>query len=225
MKRILLSLFLINLILVSKGQKAKFEYGFQSGLNISTAHGSSISKEHKAPLNGLHIGGHLKINKTENWGFKLLVSYDQIGWKFESLTFESNTSGTGLVNVDLLYKLNYLNLPVLASYSFGKKVKINIDGGLFLGILLNNKIITELKEPIPPNQEPIPERSSEYRKKTNFGLSLGSGIQIPISSKLNLDFNFRDNLGVTNIFKSQTSNEGEVKTNTFTISAGLSFKL
>jgi len=224
MKRILLSLFLFNLILVSKGQKAKIEYGFQSGLNFSTAYGNNVSKEHKAPLTGLHVGGHIKVNETENWGFKLLLSYDQIGWKYESLTFESNSPATGLVNVDLLFKLNYLNMPVLAEYTFGKKVKINVDGGLFLGILLNNKIITEINEPIPPNQEPILPSSSDSRKKTNFGLSLGSGIQIPIASKLKLDFSFRDNLGVTSINKSQ-SNSGEMKTNTFTISAGLTFKL
>jgi len=125
MKQILLCLFLINLFLVGNGQKAKIEYGFQSGLNISTAYGRNILKEHKAPLTGLHIGGHIKINKTENWGFKLIMSYDQIGWKYTSLTFESNSSSTGLVTVDVIIKLNYLNMPVLAEYSFGKKVKIN----------------------------------------------------------------------------------------------------
>jgi len=95
-----------------------------------------------------------------------------------------------------------------------------------VGFLLNDKIITEIKEPIPPNQEPILGSSSDSRKKTNFGLSLGSGIQIPIASRLTLDFNVRDNLGLTTITKSQSSNAaGELKTNTFTISAGFTFKL
>ena len=225
MKRILLSLFLINLFIIGNGQKSKFEYGFQSGLNISSSYGDAFSQVKRGPLTGLHIGGHLKVTKTENWGFKFLVSYDNIGWIYKSLTLESNTSSTGLMNVDISIKLNYLNMPVLAEYSFGNKIKINVDGGFFLGILLNNKVITEVKEPIPPNQEPILESSSIARKGTNFGLSLGSGVQIPIASRLTLDFNVRDNLGLTSINKSQSSYSVGMKTNTFTISAGLSFKL
>ncbi|HSK12261.1 MAG TPA: outer membrane beta-barrel protein, partial [Phnomibacter sp.] len=151
MKQILFSLILISLILVSKGQKAKIEYGFQSGSNISTAYGNGISKDYRSPLTGLHVGGQLKIFTANNWGFKFLMSYDQIGWKYKSILIE-NSAGTGLVNADISSTLNYLNMPVLAEYSFGKKIKINVDGGFFLGILLNNKIITQLKQPIPPDQ-------------------------------------------------------------------------
>ncbi len=224
MKRIFLSLFLFNLLLVCKGQKAKFEYGFQSGLNISSSYGDAFSQVKRGPLTGLHIGGHLKVSKTENWGFKFLISYDNIGWIYKSLTIE-NSAGTGLMNVDISVKHNYLNIPVLAEYTFGKKVKIIVDGGFFLGILLSNKVITEVKEPIPPNQVPTMESSSSARKGTNFGLSLGAGIQIPIASKLTLDFNVRDNLGLTSINKSESSYSVKMKTNTITISAGLSFKL
>ena len=224
MKRILLSLIFINLILSSKGQKAKIEYGFQSGLNISTAYGDGISKDYRSPLTGLHVGGHMKINKAEHWGFKFLLSYDKIGWTYKSLVIENN-AGTGLVNADILFKLDYLNLPVLAEYSFGKKVKINFDGGPFIGVLLNNKIVTKLKQPIPPNQEASTQSSSDNRKTTNFGLSLGSGIQIPIASKLKLDFNFRNNIGISNIYKSRSADVSKIKTNTFSISAGLTFEM
>ena len=224
MKRILLSLFLINLILVSKAQKAKIEYGFQSGINISTVYGNGVFGDYRSPLTGFHIGGHLKVSKTENWGLKFIISYDNIGWIYKSLTIE-NSAGTGVMNADISIKLNYLNIPVLAEYSFGKKVKINIDGGGFLGILLNNKIVTDLNPPIPPGEEASTQTSGDNRKSTNLGLSLGTGIQIPLASKLKLDFNFRDNLGLTNIIKSQSADARETKTNSFTISAGLTFKL
>ncbi len=222
MKQLLFTLIIINLSLLSKGQKAKIEYGFQSGLNISTAYGDGISKDYSSSLTGLHIGGHLKIKKTENLGFKVLMAYDEIGWKYESVGFEGSM-GNPFNYADIIFKHNYLNMPVLAEYSFGKKVKVHVDGGLFLGILLNNKIIIQYKDPIPPNQEPV--SSSDYRKKTNYGLSLGAGIQIPVASKLKLDFDLRNSLGLANIYKSQTSNVGNIKTNAFTISAGLTFEL
>lgn len=221
MKQILFTLILINLLLVSKGQNAKIEYGFQSGINISSAYGNNTPD---VPLTGLHIGGHLKMNKTVNWSFKVIMTYDEIGWKYESVAFE-NSTGNVIDYADILFKHNYLNIAVLAEYSFGKKVRIHVDGGLFLGILLNNKIITQYKDPIPPNQDPSTERSSDNRKKTNYGLALGSGIQIPIASNLKLDFDLRNSLGLSNIYKSQTSNVGNIKTNSFTISAGLTFEL
>jgi hypothetical protein len=224
MKHILLSVIFVNTILFSYAQKAKLEYGFQSGLNISTAYGTSIAKDYRSPLMGLHVGGHIKLNQSQHWGIKFLLSYDQIGWSYNSLVIENNT-GSGLLNVDMLIKLNYLNLPMLAEYSFGKKVKIHVNGGPFMGILLNNKIVTKLNEPVPPNEQAKTETSSDYRKKMNVGLSLGSGIQIPLDSKLKLDFNLMNNLGLSNIYKSNTSEVGDIKTNAFTISAGLTFEL
>ncbi len=224
MKRILFIIIFINLILSSNGQKTKIEYGLESGLNISTAHGSGVSTDYMSSLSGLHVGSHLKINKSENWGLKFLLSYDKIGWTYKSLLIENNTS-TGLVNADILFKLDYLNMPVLAEYSFGKKVKVNFDGGPFLGILLNNKIVTNLKQPIPPSQEASSQISSNNRKTLNFGLSVGSGVQISVASKLKLDFNFRNNLGITNIYKSGSGTGSTIKTNTFSILVGLTFEM
>ena len=224
MKRILFTIIFINLLLSSKAQKGKIEYGFQSGLNISTAYGEGVSKDYMSPLSGLHVGGHLKINRAEHWGFKFLLSYDKIGWTYKSLSIQNN-AGTGLVKADILFKLDYLNIPVLAEYSFGNKLKINFDGGPFLGILLNNKIATNLMQPIPPNQEASSQISSNNRKTLNIGLSLGSSIQIPVASKLKLDFNVKNNLGITNIYKSGSGAGSTIKTNTFSILAGLTFEM
>lgn len=224
MKRILFIVIFINLFLSSNAQKGKIEYGFESGLNISTAHGDGVSKDYMSPLPGLHMGGYMKINSAEHWGFKFLLSYDKIGWAYKSLSIQNNT-GTGLVTADILFNLDYLNMPVLFEYSFGKKIKLNFAGGPFLGILLNNKIVTNLKQPIPPNQEASSQVSSNNRESLNFGLTLGTGIQIPIASKIKFDFNLRNNIGVTNIYKSNSGQGSTIKTNTFSILAGLIFEI
>lgn len=136
-----------------------------------------------------------------------------------------NNAGTGLVNADIQFKLDYLNLPVLAEYSFGKKIKIKFDGGPFLGILLNNTIVTNLKQAIPSNQEASTQSSSDNRRAMNLGLSLGSGIQIPIASKLKIDINFRNNLGISNIYKSRSTAVSKIKISAFSILAGLTFEI
>lgn len=224
MKRIIFIAIFINLFLSSIAQKGKIEYGFEPGLNISTAHGDGVSKDYMSPLSGLHMGGYMKINRDEHWGFKFLLSYDKIGWIYKSLSIQNNT-GTGLVTADILFNLDYLNMPVLVEYSFGKKLKLNFAGGPFLGILLNNKIVTNLRQPIPPNQEASSQVSSNNRESLNFGLSLGTGIQIPIASKIKLDFNLRNNIGVTNIYKSNSGQGSTIKINTFSILAGLTFEM
>ena len=164
----------------------------------------------------------MKISRTDHFGLKLLLSYDQYGWAYHALTFENNTA-TGFINADVLFKLNYLNLPVLAEYSFGKKVKINLDGGVFFGVLLNNEIVTQFQQPIPPGQEATIHSSSDFRSATNFGIALGFGIQIPISSKVKLNFDLRNNTGLSNVYKSNATNASTIKTNSFSFLGGLTF--
>ena len=200
------------------------EYGFHWGINLNTAYGSAIDKNHRSSLTGVSIGGHLKIRKSEHVGLKILLAYDQYGWTYKSLQFENSTA-TGFVDADVLFKLNYLNLPVMAEYSFGKKVKINLDGGLFLGVLLNNEVVTKLKKPIPPNEEAITSFSSNSRSAANFGVCFGVGIQIPISSKVKVDFDLKNSTGLSNVNKSNATYSSTTKTNSITILGGLTFEL
>ena len=139
-KHFLLSLFLVALFFFTKAQKNTIEYGFETGVNINAAYGSGISKSYCGNTAGLHAGGHFKIQMSKHVGIKAILVYDQNGWAYNALTFDSN-NGTGLETGDLLNKLNYLNLPIVAEYSIGKKIKLNLDGGIFVGVLLSNKMI------------------------------------------------------------------------------------
>lgn len=220
-KNIFFSLILISLFFSSKAQKHTLEYGFQSGLNLNTIHGKTNLKQSASILTGLSVGGHFKINITNQFGLKVIAAYDQYGWALRSVVFADNF-GTEIGKTDVLIKLNYLNLPLLAEYSFGNKVKFNIDGGIFLGFLLNNKIITKVTESLQPGQAAATSSTSNNRKATNFGLAFGAGVQIPITNTIKLDFGMRDNLGLTNIGKTQAANSS-IKTNAFSILAGVTF--
>lgn len=216
--------FFICLFLISNGQKTSTEYGFQTGLNLNSAYGSSVSKDLKGILPGLSIGAHIKINLKKQFGLKMIVAYDQYGWAYRSVYLEDNT-GTALGKGDVLFKLNYLNLPVLAEYSFGNKIKFYVDAGMFFGVLLNNWLITKVNEPLSPGQVTVTKNKSAYRNSTNFGICLGFGTQIPIASKIKLNFDLRNSTGLSNINKSSSAGSSTIKTNTISILGGLSFKL
>ena len=103
-----------------------------------------------------------------------------------------NDLGTG----DLLEKLNYLNLPVVAEYSFGKKIKFKVDAGFFAGYLLKATAVQKIKEPVASTHT----FTLTNRKSINFGVSAGAGLQISLTSKIKLDLGIRDNLGLANIY-------------------------
>jgi opacity protein-like surface antigen len=190
------------------------ELGFQSGVNLSSPYGDNISKEQTGILAGLHIGGHVKINITSHFGVKAILAYDQIGASYSPLMLE-NSTGTGIVKGKLVSKLNYLNLPLLAEYSFGNKVKFNVNAGAFAGLLLKYTLITKTEEPgVSANRT-----SPDTRKSTNFGASAGAGIQLPITSSMKLDLGIQDNLGLSNTY----NDGGTTKINSIAFTGGLTF--
>ena len=79
-KKIALSIILIALFLQTKSQSNAVEFGINGGMNINSASGASIIKEHNNSLTGFNIGGHLKIKTSDRFGFKAKLQYDQMGW-------------------------------------------------------------------------------------------------------------------------------------------------
>jgi opacity protein-like surface antigen len=224
-KHFFLTVISITFFLFSKSQNKAFEYGLHGGLNLNSAYGTAINKDYKHFLLEFNVGGHIKINTSNRFGIKAILQYEQNGWAYRSLTFENN-SGTALGKGDVLFKLNYLTLPVLAEYSFGNKVKVITSAGVFFRVLLNNQIITKIKEPVPPNESTTTKSKSDYRKSTNFGIPFGAGVQVPFSSKLKLDVNILDNYGLLNINKpTGSSTNTTIKTNSLSLSFGIIFTL
>jgi len=214
-KQFFLGLFLFTLCIPLSAQKNNIEYGFQSGVNINSAYGNAINKSVRKSAAGFSIGGHFKIQTSKHFAFKALLAYEQNGWTYRSLVF---ASGPG----SAFFKLNYLNLPLLVEYSYGNKIKFNIDGGVFGGYLLSNKLTIKITGDTPSTES----SSSDARKSVNFGISAGAGAQFPLASKLKLDFGIRNNLGLANINKSaNVQQSSSIKTNALSILAGVTFQL
>ncbi len=224
-KHFALTFISITFFLFSKSQDKVFEYGLHAGLNLNTAFGTAVNKDYKDNLLGFNIGGHFKINTSNRFGIKAILHYEQNGWTYRSLTFENNT-GTTFGKGDVLFKLNYIYLPILAEYSFGNKLKFYTDAGIFLGALLNNQIITKIKEPVPPNEITTTKSKSDSRRPVNFGISFGAGLQIPFSPTLKLGVNILDDYGLLNINKpTGSSTSTTIKTNSLSLSLGIVFTL
>lgn len=208
--------------LVVHAQKSKIEIGFQGGVNLNTVYGSGIDREVLGNTTGLSIGGNAKWNIIDRFGIRAQLSYDQMGYSLRNLYLEDSVNG--LAKADIRFKLNYLNLPVMAEFAFGRKVKFMIDAGGFIGVLLNSKAL--VNRVLPNGDHPFwySSPSSGY-KKLNAGIATGLGIQIPLVSKVALTINARNYTGLTNISKSSAGYTFSRKTMTFSFLSGLSFQL
>jgi hypothetical protein len=222
-KHFSLSCLLIFLFVWSQAQNPSFEFGFDGGINFNSAHGTGINKKDAGSLRGFVIGGHVKKKLTKSFGIKALLQYEQNGWAYRALTFE-NLNGNLFAKGDILFKLNYVNIPIVAEYSFGNKTIFYTNAGLFLGFLLNNKTVTKPTDPAGPD---MISSSYEFRKSSNIGIVFAAGMKIPLSTTAKLCFGINNNLGLKNINKPAGSNstEATIKSNSFSILTGISFAL
>jgi Outer membrane protein beta-barrel domain len=219
MKRYFIAVLML-IAIKSNAQKHNWEYGFQAGININSAYGTAVSKDYKSILTGFGIGGHIQYNLSNHIGITAMPQYDQNGWSYRNLTFES-TSGGVFDTGDILIKRNYQNLPILATYTTGQKIKFTIGTGVFFGLLLSNHFIVKIKEPTTSSTK----SNSSSAKSFNFGIAANAGIQIPLRQKLKLIIGIHDNYGLVNTNKTTPPYISTIKTNALSLITGLALPL
>ena len=220
MKKYLVTIFIL-MATQCKAQKHSWEYGFQTGVNINSARGNGVSSSSKRSLAGFGAGGHLQYMLNSHLGIKAGLQFDQLGWSYHSLTLYG--SGTSIFSTaDALFRLNYLDLPVTAQYTSGKKIRFTSGAGIFIGTLLSGKFILKTKTP-----DASTTKSKHKGTKTfNFGIAANAGIQIPLQHKLKLDMGIHNNLGLFNTQKKINDySTTSIRTNALSFLVGLTWKM
>ena len=187
-------------------QKGSVDFGVNVGYNGSyvTETNSNVSSDY---VSGFNAGAYVDSYFSNSWSLKVKVNYDQKGWGNGFLDDGNGNSVTG-VN----FKLNYITIPVLANWHFGRTRNWYLNFGPYVGILTGAK---ESTDDIDVKQ---------VFNTTDFGLDLGIGVKIPLSNKAKLFFEYDGQGGVTNIFKD--SEDGSSVQNVRTsINVGLNFNL
>ena len=204
MKKLFISLlFVFGILSTSHAQgKGKIELGFGLGYSTYTVTSSNIQASSGI---GINFAGSAEYYFSDRWGIKTKLVYDQKGWNdgFIRLNPDDFSYTTD-------YKLNYLTVPVLGNWHFGKKRNWYLNFGPYLGFLLNAKettLGTDVKDAF---------------NGTDFGLALGIGVKIPVSNNLKVLIEYDGQSGMTNIFK--TSNT-TVRNSRSSFNIGLNYTL
>jgi Outer membrane protein beta-barrel domain len=201
----------------------KMEYGFLTGVNLNTARGKNIlPKKDLGTYIGKSIGGFFKINLSKKLGIKCMLQYDQNGYKLKNLTFADINGNTISNPTNVIIRNTYMNIPILAEYSIGEKVKVNFNAGPFIGLGLSNFILLGIDGVAANGEQLSKKQKSESFKKFNVGLSVGINAAVPLTKKMDFNFGVKNNFGVTNIFKS-IPNDNSINLNAFSVLGGVSF--
>lgn len=211
---ILLSLFLCQ----SGKSQQKFEYGIQAGLNLNSARINSSPDFRQGILAGFNIGTQLKFNFTKYFGIKAMLQYDQKGFMYKNLTVEYPGNTVGKANI--LTRLNYIDLKLLPIVTVGQMREFYLYAGPSVGVLVGNKFITKFQDSLPAGHSNTVSSDGDDRKPLNFGVAFGVGTQIPVARKIRIGFDFRSDIGLSNVLKN-----GEARLSTFSFTPGILFSL
>ena len=121
------------------------------------------------------ISGLDKISKGK-------IIYDQKGWDNGLLYVGVNRYNTN-------YNLNYLTIPVMANWHFGKKKNWNLNFGPYAGFLLSAE------------ETAYNTNVKEFFNTNDFGLNIGIGVKFPLSNKLKLNIEYEAQSGFSDVFK------------------------
>lgn len=215
----LLFSFILTISISHAQEQSKYEVGFQGGWVLGTANGSAVDNPFKDALSGVGFGLNIKKNLNERFAFKLGISYEQMGWAYRNLALVSTPPSPGSIftYADILQRQSYINVPVLAEYSFGNKLQLHLNAGPFIGFLLNSNTTIDYEN----DQFPDEKSSNKNIKPFIAGAATGLGLSYPITSTIKVSLQGSQQFGLMNVGKNASSIT--TKLSSFSLTTGLSF--
>jgi hypothetical protein len=211
MKTKLLTLIVAMIVVTSvNGQKGNINLTISSGLSHSIILGNNYQPN---KLN-LNINADLLFSYgiTEKLAIKTGFAFRTKGRKTE--VHFTNDQGDPIGTTDGKASLHYIVTPLLLSITAGENKVFFIDAGLFHGLFLNGKqkilnIETEITEV----------------KRSDIGLMVGFGLNIPISEKVRIVMALHNELSLLNLSKTPIHGGGSAINNTTSFSLGINFNI
>ncbi len=128
MKKVCFLVLFVSILSVSGIQAQSFHFGIKAGTNLSQITGRSFDDGFQW---GFSAGGFAELNFTSKWGIQPELLFNQTKTQTASDFYQVFNEGYNSTSVSL----NYLSIPILASYKILPVLSIQI--GPQFGILMN----------------------------------------------------------------------------------------
>ncbi|MBK8673105.1 MAG: PorT family protein [Bacteroidetes bacterium] len=187
------------------------ELGIQGGPTVTKSFGKTIFKPSADIRYATEI--YVKYNFTSKIGIRTGLGFEDKGYTIKGISkadFMGNIISTG----NLHHHLQYITIPILAEFTFGKKVLPFFNTGLYLGILTKSQDIAKFDDKTTYKYD-----ATQYYKRADIGFVIGFGFKVPIKTKFLLITEIRNNIGTLNTIGEKFYHEG--KYNKFNYSSAL----
>lgn len=226
-KKLFIVLFLINGILFSQ---EKISLGLNTGLTYSDFRGNDFFDNYEYGFDFL-IGISFDYKIKDRLFISTDVNYER---KSANNFYEaSNTVGPGGTIIiigtpigenppdkpELKFqtRFEYISIPILLKYFVSENNDFYINGGPYLGYLLKIKNIND-------GEESDLDFNNDF-EKIDLGLTFGIGYNLDLSQKSYLNFELRNNFGLTNIDSNNNNLFNRTKVNSLNLIIGWNFYL
>ena len=219
MKKIILVLIGVCILTTVFSQTSKISMGIEINPTVTWLRGNILIGVEDSKFS-YNTGINVNYQINTNISIKTGLSYERKGILSSYLHLDE----TGIPEEKILQHTNfdYMILPLLGSFSFGNNVRYYMDLGAYFGYLLSNKTITD--EPYLDYSESTVD-ILHSSNRADYGLSVGSGIIVPVNSKLLFNVGVKGDFGLINTGKGEVIDNGKVKTNSIAFKLGLMYKI
>jgi opacity protein-like surface antigen len=174
--------------------KGSTEFNVTVGLNGATVTSGNVSADTRI---GLNAGVGAEYYFSDSWSIKAKALYDQKGWA---------NGYYGSTTTD--FNLDYITVPVLANWHFGRTKNWYLNFGPYIAFLVNAKT--------PANGKDV----KSFFNSTDAGLDIGIGIKFPVANNTKFFIEFSGQGGVSEM---QTSG-ATIRNSVSALNIGLNFK-
>ncbi|MCS4201457.1 porin family protein [Salinibacter ruber] len=238
----------LTLLLLSVGfsHAQDVEVGLRGGPNYATFKGDtgaieqpeSTSAEYSRVF-GARFSGFLRFSMSESFSVRTEVGYSQKGSALDVSRDGRTRDGQFVrVDLDLGFRYDYLDVPILAEYSFktGSRFRPQVFAGPSIGFALNSNLDSDVtarvfnrfgqSQEIDPGNFDEPE--SPDIETTDIGAVIGGGVSYVLGSGDSLFLDVRYNPSFTAFNSDDTSDTGQsvgLENEAITVGVGYSFSL
>jgi hypothetical protein len=203
MKKTLLIITTVLGLSLNAQDKGNFEFGLGAGLNRSNIYSGNGSADVTTAFN-IHGSGEYYFSDT--WGIKAKVFYDRKGWDNGFIT--DINSGEEFITD---FNLDYLTIPVMANWHFGRTKNWYLNFGPYAGFLLSAKD-TRFDADV-----------TDGFNGSDFGLALGIGVKIPVTDYIKIYIDYDGQFGFSDVFDGQGLESAATARDAFNV--GINFML
>ena len=200
-KQFILAVVLLLSFSLQAQRARNLSFGPLLGVNVSNLHGDVSNKKSKI---GLVAGGFFNYSIKQTFGVSGQLLYSQLGANF---------------NNDAKVKLNYLQIPLFATFYFGRGlqpgvIRPKLFVGPYVGFLLAAK---------DQNGNDLKDGAGgDLYNPLDVGLNLGGGLNYALKNQSWINLDVRYGLGLSDVAKATNVN---LRNGTFTALLGISFPL